>query len=135
MHFRHYLYGHRVTILTDHTPVKAVLETENPSPKHARWWTRVYGRGLKSVNIQYRAGRENRNADALSRSPNLPPPVIGTAEDEVQVSTVTADQPQSHPDMETQGKLLSFASTVRCLPEDNRDEEVKMHVTESLEVE
>jgi hypothetical protein len=30
-HFHSYLYGHSVTILTDHTAVKAVLETPNPS--------------------------------------------------------------------------------------------------------
>ena len=36
-HFHSYLYGYSVTILTDHTAVKAVLETPNPSRKHARW--------------------------------------------------------------------------------------------------
>jgi len=45
-HFHYYLYGHRVTVYTDHSAVKAVLETPNPSGKHARWWTRVYGRGV-----------------------------------------------------------------------------------------
>jgi len=59
-HFHYYLYGHRVTVYTDHPAVKAVLETPNPSGKHARWWTRVYGRGVKEVQIVYRAGRETR---------------------------------------------------------------------------
>jgi hypothetical protein len=40
--FHSYLYGQSVTVVTDHTAVKAVLETPNPSAKHARWWTRVY---------------------------------------------------------------------------------------------
>ena len=71
--------------------MRAVLEAENPTAKHARWWTRVYGRGVKSIKIQYRAGRENNNADALSRSPYLPAPAVGIAEDEVQVSTIAAD--------------------------------------------
>ena len=88
-HFHHYLYGNHVTVLTDHTAVKAVLETDNPSAKHARWWTKMFGRGVRSVTIQYRAGKENKNADALSRSPHLPAPAVGIAEDEVQVSTVT----------------------------------------------
>ena len=43
-HFRYYLYGHTVTVFTDHTAVKAILETPNPSGKHARWWTKVRGR-------------------------------------------------------------------------------------------
>ena len=38
----------------------------------------------------YRPGRENTNADALSRHPLLPAPVVGVAEDEVQVSRVSA---------------------------------------------
>ena len=38
-HFHSHLYGHHVTVYTDHSTVKAVLETPNPSRKHARWWT------------------------------------------------------------------------------------------------
>ena len=89
-HFHHLLYGHDVTVYTDHTAVKAVLEAENPTAKHARWWMRVYGRGIKNVKILYRAGKENSNADALSRSPYLPAPAVGIAEDEVQVSALIA---------------------------------------------
>ena len=90
-HFHHFLYGHNVTIYTDHTAVKAVLEAVNPTAKHARWWTSVYGRGVRNLKILYRAGRENTNADALSRSPHLPAPVVGIGEDEVQVSTIAAE--------------------------------------------
>ena len=36
-HFHHLIYGHRVTVVTDHVAVKAVLATPNPSAKHARW--------------------------------------------------------------------------------------------------
>ena len=35
-HFHAYLYGHEVTIYTNHSAVKAVLETPSPSGKHAR---------------------------------------------------------------------------------------------------
>ena len=51
-HFHYYLYGHKVTVYTDHSAVKSVLETSNPSGRHARWWTRVYGQGIKEVDIQ-----------------------------------------------------------------------------------
>ena len=37
--FHSYLYGQSVVGVTDHTAVKAVLETPNPSAKHACWWT------------------------------------------------------------------------------------------------
>ena len=36
-HYHAYLYGHEVTVFTDHSAVKAVLETPSPSGEHARW--------------------------------------------------------------------------------------------------
>ena len=57
-YFHTYLYGHSVTVFTDHTAVKAVLETPNPSGKHARWWMKVYGKGIKEVKIVYRSEKK-----------------------------------------------------------------------------
>ena len=91
-HFHSYVYGKSVTVLTDHSAVKSVLETSNPSGKHARWWTRVYGTGVGSVKIVYRAGRENASADALSRSPTNSPPSHGVAEGEVQVAAISTSE-------------------------------------------
>ena len=68
-HFRAYLYCHDVTVVTDHSAVRAVLETLSPSGKHARWWLKVFGCGVGKVKIVYRPGRENGRADALSRNP------------------------------------------------------------------
>ena len=75
-----------MTVFTGHTAVKAVLETPNLTGKHARWWNKVYGCGVREVTIVYRAGKQNKNADTLSRSPVSPAPQ--TAEDEVQVASV-----------------------------------------------
>ena len=68
-HYHAYLYGHEVTVYTDHSAVKAVLETPSPSGKHARWWSKVFASGVQKLEIIYRAGKENANADALSRAP------------------------------------------------------------------
>ena len=68
-HFRTYIYGNEVTVYTNHSAVKGVLETPNPSGKHARWWSKVYESGTKRVHIIYKSGKSNSNADALSRSP------------------------------------------------------------------
>ena len=107
-HFHYYLYGHRVTVYTDHAAVKAVLETPNPTGKHASWWTRVYGRGVKEVQIIYRRGRENISTDALSRNPQAPPPEQGIAEGDVQIAAVdTSCTPVSEPiSQEAIGTLL-----------------------------
>ena len=87
-HFHAYVYGYKVTVLTDHSAVKAVLGTPSPSGKHARWWTKVFGSRVKEVDIVYRSGKENLNADALSRQPHLLAPSEGIAEADVQVATI-----------------------------------------------
>ena len=67
-HFRHYVYGHRCTVYTDHGALKSLLNTPQPSGKLARW-----GLALQELDldIQYRPGRTNTRADALSRYPVL----------------------------------------------------------------
>ena len=115
-HFNHFLYGNTVTVYTDHTSVKAVLESPNPTAKHARWWTKVYGGGVREVKLCYRAGRENKSADALSRSPVLPPPQVGTVDGEVQVASVSsASLPRDPEDME------ATALTSHPVPASGRD--------------
>jgi len=86
-HFQFYLYGQSVTVYTDHTAVKAVLEAPNPTGKHARWWMKVHGQGIKEVRIVYRTGKSNIKADALSRSPHSLTP-NEASETEVQVAAV-----------------------------------------------
>ena len=45
------------------------------------------------MNILYRVGRDNTNADALSRQPHLSAPTVGTADDDVQVLSIgTGDE-------------------------------------------
>ena len=89
-HFHTYLYGHQVTVYTDHSAVQAILNTPTPSGKHARWWSRVYGSGVSEVSIIYRSGKANAYVDALSRNPCLPAPQEGIGESEVQVAAVSS---------------------------------------------
>ena len=87
-HFRHCLYGRVVTVYTDHSAVKAVLATPNPTGKHTRWWNKVYGSGISKVEIIYHAGKENVFADALSHNPVSPtPPDLEVLADVLSVQT------------------------------------------------
>ena len=72
-HYRAYLYGHDVQVVTDHSAVKALLTNPSASGKHARWWLQVYGSGVRKVDIVYRSGRENTRANALSQNPTGTP--------------------------------------------------------------
>ena len=72
-HFHSYLYGPEVTVFTDHSAVKSIL---NASGKHTRWWTKVYGSGIRDLKILHHSGKSNLCADALSRSP------VGSAPEE-----------------------------------------------------
>ena len=68
-HFKVYVYGQEVKVITDHTAVKSVLLNPDASGKHARWWAKVFESGLGNITICYRKGSENAPADALSRAP------------------------------------------------------------------
>ena len=80
-------------VFTDHSAVKAVLETPSPSGKHARWWSKLFGSGVRNIQITYRAGRENANADALSRCP------VGGETSDTSVPDVQVAQIQTHTDI------------------------------------
>ena len=36
-HFRHFLYGHKCDVYTDHKALKSLINTPHPSGKLARW--------------------------------------------------------------------------------------------------
>ena len=69
--FRHYLYGHKCHVYTDHEALKALIHTPHPSGKLACW-----GLALQELDLQihYRPGKQNANADALSQAPIQPSP-------------------------------------------------------------
>ena len=97
-HFHAYLYGHRVTIFTDHLASKSVLENPSSNGKHAHWWTKIYKSGIQKVTIVYHSGKSNVKADGLSKNPYLPAPLEDTADSEVQVTMTTTTQTTSSVD-------------------------------------
>ena len=62
--FRDYLYGHEVTAVTDNNPLTYVLKKAKLDAHSHRW---VNDLSLFNLDIQYRPGKNNGNADALSR--------------------------------------------------------------------
>ena len=65
-HFRHYLYGKRFTLSTDHQPLHWLMTSDKLTGKLARWALILQEYDFV---IQYRPGTHNTNADGLSRNP------------------------------------------------------------------
>ncbi|KAK8919251.1 hypothetical protein KSP39_PZI022114 [Platanthera zijinensis] len=64
--WRPYLLGRRSKIRTDHQSLKHFLEQRISSPLQQKWVTKLLG---YDYEIEYRPGKDNRVADALSRLP------------------------------------------------------------------
>ena len=65
---RHYLYGKRFLLRTDHGALRWLCNFKEPEGQLARWLEVL---GTYDFNIQHRPGRQHGNADALSRLPCL----------------------------------------------------------------
>ena len=64
--FKEYLYGNSVTAVTDNNPLTYVLENAKLDAMGQRW---VSDLAVFNLNIIYRPGKSNANADSLSRIP------------------------------------------------------------------
>ena len=63
--FKHYLLGHKFIIRIDEKSLKELLEQTLQTPEQQQWLPEFLG---YDFTIQYKSGRENIPADALSRS-------------------------------------------------------------------
>ena len=65
-HFREYLFGTPFTLITDHEPLKWLMQTNKTTGKLARWSLLLQEYDMKVV---HKRGSLNTNADCLSRYP------------------------------------------------------------------
>ena len=64
--FRHYLYGRKFKIRTDHGSLRWLLRFKNPEGQLAHWLEVL---STYDMEIEHRPGKQHQNADALSRIP------------------------------------------------------------------
>ena len=69
--FHSYIYGRKFTLISDHKPLQHILGEKKGVPQMAsarlqRWALQL---GAYEYHIQYKPGKENSVADALSRLP------------------------------------------------------------------
>ncbi len=63
-YFRHYLYGKKFKVRTDHGSLRWLMKFKNPEGQIARWLEVL---SSYDMNIVHRPGRMHQNADGLSR--------------------------------------------------------------------
>ena len=64
--YRHYLYGKRFLVRTDHGALKYLFNFKDPQGQMARWLQVL---DTYNFDIEHRAGKRHCNADAMSRGP------------------------------------------------------------------
>ena len=65
--FHDYLYGNTFTVVTDNNPLRYILTTAKLDAASYRWLAEL---STFTFDITYRAGKQNQDADALSRRPH-----------------------------------------------------------------
>ena len=104
----------KTVVYTDHAPLKAMLKAKHPSGKLARWAGIILELDL---DIQYRPGRKNANADALSRC------TLERVEDSQTVGVVTQ---VSEVDCESLG--VGAEELVKLQVEDNQLSQLRQYL-------
>ena len=70
-HFHTYLYGNHTTVITDHIALEHIHKNPKITGRVARWNILLQN---YDYTVQYKKGKLNTNADAVSRLDNLPSP-------------------------------------------------------------
>ena len=68
-HFRHYLFGKHLTVVTDCNSLKASRTKRDLTPRAHRWWTFLQSFDFEII---YREGKRLQHADYFSRNPLAP---------------------------------------------------------------
>jgi len=63
--FRHYLLGHKFVVKTDQKSLRTLMEQSLQTPEQQKWLHKLLG---YEFTIEYKPGKDNIPADALSRS-------------------------------------------------------------------
>ncbi|CAH1430886.1 unnamed protein product [Lactuca virosa] len=90
--WRHYLYGDRCTIYTDHKSLRHIMDQSNPNMRQRRWLDIVKD---YDCEILYHPGKGNVVVDALSRKSvdsSTPTKCMRIAVDNLLVSLIRDDQ-------------------------------------------
>ena len=91
--FRDYLIGSKFVVYTDNNPLRYVQSTARLGAQQMRWQAEL---AIFDYTVEYRPGRENQNADGLSRKTVHGEEELGlvTTEEHTVVASITSSVPQ-----------------------------------------
>ena len=90
MYFRHYLYGRKFLVIGDHEPLGYIESIKDPVSRLNRW--RATLRGYQ-YDFNYKPGKLNANADALSRYPVDTPESLSKTLTRIKLLPIGAPKP------------------------------------------
>ena len=125
-HFRQYLYGHRIILQTDHSPLKWLLKTAKSPDGSSRLHRWALALQEYDYEVQHKAGMNNANADALSRISDLPEQTSQqtTLQTSNHIASVTESSPSTmHAYQLADPKLTPLITFLQdnSLPYDNKE--------------
>ena len=114
-HFKHYLLGRQLKIITDHRPLQWLHKFKDPDALTARWLKKL---AAFDYAIEHRSGESIRQADCMSRLPATAVVLNMTATMDVNASVVgPLNPPQNLPSFNNHSpSVQSFHSTT--IPQD-----------------
>ncbi|GJY77423.1 putative reverse transcriptase domain-containing protein, partial [Tanacetum coccineum] len=96
--WRHYLYGTKCTVFTDHKSLQHILDQKEPNMRQRRWLELLSD---YDCDICYHPGKANFVADALSRKEREPPLRVRAL-----VMTISLDIPKQILNAQTEARKL-----------------------------
>ena len=115
--FRHYLLGHFFTLMTDHAPLQW-LSAQKMESLLQRWALAMQEYAL---DIVYRKGAENTNADSLSRNPVSVPASVAVTSSQPVFTDIQAAQledpvvKQLHSGLSSSSKPVITDATIKTV--------------------
>ncbi|TKS67456.1 Retrovirus-related Pol polyprotein from transposon 412 [Collichthys lucidus] len=110
--FHDYLYGANFVVVTDNNPLTYLLSTAKLDAASHRWLAAL---STYTFKLQYRAGKQNLDADALSRRPHNHPADLTEQKDCDLINKFTAEHVIRSGELEELNTDIVSAICHRCL--------------------